>query len=57
MNKIEQEDKEIIEIKPVIFGGDPNDINNKKIVNRKEHIEYVKYWNSIIREIRNKKII
>lgn len=57
MNKVYQNDKELIELKPIIFGGDPNDTNNKLTVSRKEHIEYVKYWNSIIDNIRKEKII
>jgi len=44
--------KEICEIKPVILGGDPADLNNKMVVNRQEHIRLVQYWNRIIRDLR-----
>jgi hypothetical protein len=44
--------KEIFEIHPVILGGSPTDPANKVILSRREHIEAVRYWNGIIRQIR-----
>jgi len=45
--------KEIFEIKPIILGGDPVDPANKVALNRREHIEVVRYWNKIIKDLRN----
>jgi hypothetical protein len=39
---------EITEITPVIVGGDPLASENKVYLTRKQHIEFVKYWNSVI---------
>ncbi|MBS1910956.1 MAG: hypothetical protein JST22_03125 [Bacteroidetes bacterium] len=44
--------KEIVEIHPVILGGSPTDPGNKAVVSRQEHIEAVRYWNGVIRELR-----
>jgi hypothetical protein len=44
--------KEIYEIKPVILGGSPTDPANKAILTRQQHIEAVRYWNSVIRDLR-----
>jgi len=46
---------EVIEIKPTIFGGSPSDPNNKTIVTREQHFEYVRYWNKVIADLRRKK--
>ncbi len=51
MKIIKQEEYEVAEIKPIILGGDPIDEKNKMKIDRKKHIEYVRYWNRIIREI------
>jgi hypothetical protein len=45
-------DAEIFEVKPVILGGSPTDLANKVILNRQQHIEAVRYWDKIIRELR-----
>lgn len=48
-----QREMELVEIKPIIFGGDPVDPENKMWVTREQHIELVRYWNrqtSTIRE-------
>ncbi|WP_179108244.1 hypothetical protein [Rodentibacter trehalosifermentans] len=45
--------KEIWYIKPILFGGDPNEPSNVILVNRREHIELVKYWNKVLRKIKN----
>lgn len=47
--------KEVFEIKPVILGGSPIDPKNKIILNRDEHIAAVRYWNKIIRDLRQAK--
>jgi hypothetical protein len=47
--------KEIFEIKPVILGGDPEDPANKVALTRSQHIEAVRYWNRIIRDLRAKR--
>jgi len=45
-------DWEIIEVQPVILGGSPTDPSNKVILNRQQHIEAVRYWNRLLRELR-----
>jgi hypothetical protein len=45
--------KEIVEITPIIFGGDPRDDKNKQFLTRDQHVEYVRYWNRIISDLRN----
>lgn len=47
--------KEIYEIKPVILGGSPTDPANKTILTRQQHIEAVRYWNKVIRDLRAKR--
>jgi len=46
--------KEIFEIQPVILGGSPTDPANKAILSRQQHIEAVRYWNKVVRELRSK---
>jgi hypothetical protein len=46
--------KEIFEIHPIILGGNPTDPANKALLTREEHIKAVRYWNDIIRNLRNK---
>jgi hypothetical protein len=46
--------KEIFEIKPVLLGGRPTDHANKTLLTRAEHIEAVRYWNNLIRNLRQK---
>ncbi len=43
---------EIFEITPVILGGSPTDPQNKTTLTRAQHIEAVRYWNKIIKDIR-----
>ena len=45
---------EIVEITPVILGGDPTDPANKTVVTRQQHFEIVRYWNRVIGELRNR---
>ena len=44
--------KEIFEIKPVVLGGDPTDMNNKAVLTREQHIKAVCHWNAVIRGMR-----
>lgn len=46
---------ELVEIKPIILGGDPTDPQNKTWVTRKQHFEMVRYWNRVISELRTQK--
>lgn len=46
---------ELFDITPVILGGDPNDPKNKAWLTREQHIEAVRYWNRVIRELREGK--
>ncbi len=43
---------ELVEIKPVIVGGDPVDPQNKTWVTRQQHFELVRYWNRQISYLR-----
>jgi hypothetical protein len=44
--------KEIFEITPVILGGSPTDLANKVVLSREQHIQLVRYWNGVMRELR-----
>lgn len=37
---------ELVELTPVIFGGSSTDKNNKVYLNRKQHFEFVRFWNN-----------
>ena len=41
---------ELVEITPIIVGGDPTDPANKLWLTRQQHFEMVRYWNRAIRE-------
>lgn len=43
---------ELVEIKPVIVGGDPTDPQNKTWVTPQQHFEMVRYWNRVISDHR-----
>ncbi|OXI31512.1 hypothetical protein CFB89_18925 [Burkholderia sp. AU16741] len=45
---------ELFDVKPVIVGGNPNDISNKVWLTRRQHIEAVRYWNRIVRELKER---
>ena len=47
--------KEVFEIQPVILGGSPTDPANKTILTRQQHIEAVRYWNKMVRDLRKNK--
>jgi hypothetical protein len=38
-------------IKPIVFGGNPNDSNNIKWISIEEHIQIVRWWNNTYLEI------
>jgi hypothetical protein len=42
----------LVEITPVIVGGNPSDPQNKTWVSRQQHFELVRYWNRVISELR-----
>ena len=43
---------EVFEVTPVMLGGSPTDPSNKVLLTREEHIAAVRYWNGVIRELR-----
>jgi hypothetical protein len=45
---------ELIEITPVILGGNPVDPKNKTWLTRQQHFEAVRYWNRVISELRDR---
>jgi hypothetical protein len=49
--------KEIFNIKPIVLGGAPNDPANKTVLNRAEHIKAVRYWNEVIANLREDKLL
>jgi hypothetical protein len=46
--------KEILHIKPIVLGGSPTDPKNVTAVTRSQHIQACRYWNKIIKELREK---
>ena len=44
---------ELFEVKPVMLGGDPLDPANKTLLTREQHIQAVRYWNRVMRDLRN----
>lgn len=56
VRQVDRFGKEIFEIHPVILGGSPNDLQNKALLNRQQHIDAVRYWNSLIRDLRNAQV-
>jgi hypothetical protein len=47
-------DKEIHEIQPIIFGGDPVDPKNKEFLTLSEYLPVVLWWNGLYRDTKNK---
>lgn len=45
--------KEVFDIQPLVLGGNPLDPANKAVISRAEHIELVRYWNRIVRDLRD----
>lgn len=50
------QDMELVEITPVIVGGDPLDPKNKTLVTRQQHFAMVRYWNRLISDLRKEKV-
>lgn len=48
----DERDLELCERQPVRLGGDPVDENNKMYLRRADHIQYVRYWNGVIRDLK-----
>lgn len=46
--------REIFEITPVILGGSPTDPQNKVALTREQHIQAVRYWNSVVASLQKK---
>jgi hypothetical protein len=46
--------REVFEIKPIILGGSPTDPSNKILLDRIQHVQAVRYWNGIIRDLRRR---
>lgn len=44
---------EIFEVTPIILGGSPTDPQNKTVLTRQQHIEAVRYWNKVVKELRS----
>jgi hypothetical protein len=47
---LREKENELVEIKPIVLGGDPGDPANKTFLDREHHIQYVTFWNRILRE-------
>jgi hypothetical protein len=43
---------ELFFIKPIILGGSPDATENMTFLTREQHIQAVRHWNKIIRELR-----
>ncbi len=43
---------ELFEIMPIILGGDPEAPDNKTWLTHEQHVEAVRYWNGVLRELR-----
>ena len=46
---------ELIEVTPLILGGDPVDPKNKAWITRQQHFEAVRYWNRVIQQLREER--
>jgi hypothetical protein len=42
-------------IKPLVFGGDPSAESNTKWITLDEHVEAVKWWNELYRDVQRRK--
>lgn len=45
--------KQIFRITPVLLGGSPTDPANKVFLTREEHIQAVRFWNTVIAQHRS----
>jgi hypothetical protein len=50
--KVRQRGMQLVEITPIIVGGDPTDPQNKTWVTRQQHFEMVRFWNRVISDLR-----
>jgi hypothetical protein len=39
-------------VKPIILGGHPTDPENRMVVTQQQHFELTRYWNKVIRQLR-----
>ena len=46
---------ELVEITPILLGGDPIEAKNKMWLTRQQHFEFVRHWNKVISDIRHDK--
>lgn len=46
--------QEIFEVTPIILGGSPTDPQNKVALSREQHVQAVRYWNSVIASLKQK---
>ncbi len=44
---------ELVELKPILFGGSPDDPSNKVWLTRRQHFKYVRLWNATLRDLRS----
>ena len=44
---------ELVEITPVILGGSPTDPKNKMWLTRAQHVQYVRFWNTKLAQLRS----
>jgi len=49
----EAQGMEIFEVTPILAGGSPVDPTNKVLLTREQHIEAVRYWNQVIKKLRD----
>jgi hypothetical protein len=47
--------REVVEIRPIILGGCPTDPSNRVLLDRVQHVQVVRYWNGIIRDLRHRR--
>ena len=45
--------KEIFEKHPIVLGGDPSDKTNKVLIDEKEHVKAVVFFNEVVKKVRN----
>lgn len=42
-------------IQPILFGGNPADLKNIKLITRKEHAEVSVFWNNVVKDVKGNK--
>mgnify|MGYP001770361723 CR=1 FL=1 len=53
-NQVRPRGRELFFVTPIILGGDANAPENITYLNRRQHIEAVRYWNRIVFDLRKK---